>query len=107
MEKLKVKEQILLAYYTQYNIDVSKMYKVHLELSKKMDVSSYRNAMIQLGNERLIDGIVEVPIPGSPAKGIKVMSPMITPEGIQVVEELLDVKWTPSSRQLFYKFKVH
>ena len=102
---MTIKEQVLLAYYTQYNNDVSKMFEVHYELSKNMDNADYNNAMIQLVNEFLMDGIEIISIPGSGDRRIKVLNPMITSEGIRVIEDLLNIPEDTPQTSKFAKIK--
>jgi hypothetical protein len=91
MNKLTIKEQVLLAYYSQYLADVSKMLKVHSELPELLDPCEYQHGLIQLDDENLMSGLARFPLVGDPVPGVKVVSPMVTPKGIHTIENLLEI----------------
>ncbi|OLN23552.1 hypothetical protein BTO30_03765 [Domibacillus antri] len=92
MDKLAVKEQVLLAYYVQYYLKNTPdtMYELHEQMSENMEPAVYEIAMNDLFDKGLINGLEKIRLYDE-TDG-QIIKPMITNEGILYINNVLGIQ---------------
>ncbi|KAB7705571.1 hypothetical protein F9802_13610 [Bacillus aerolatus] len=94
MEKLTIKEQVVLAYYVQYYLgnDPNIMAELHEILTEGMDTAAYETSLARLAEEGLLNGTDAIPLSPIENGGDKITQPMITNKGIMHIDNILDIQ---------------